>query len=76
MELPTVVHPTVFNVKEVRIQVVTFMPLTDKQAAVLAMHAWRSRRWRKKDQGSTYRYLWHGDQAALASLAGPQLPGD
>ena len=68
MELPNIVHPTTFNINGYSIQVVTYMPITDAQARALATHCFRSRKWTKKDLKKSFRFVWAGDQAALAML--------
>jgi hypothetical protein len=68
MELPSVVHPTVFGIRGYRLQVVTYFAVSNEQAALIAQVAFRQRKWLKKDQGKTHTLLWTGDRAALEQL--------
>ncbi|MDZ4282801.1 MAG: hypothetical protein U1C04_18805 [Hydrogenophaga sp.] len=66
--LPNIKHPKMFKIGDITIGVVTYMPITDAQAAKIAMHAYRSRRWTKKDQEKVHLQYWSGDQETLALL--------
>ncbi|AGU51545.1 hypothetical protein VAPA_1c44720 [Variovorax paradoxus B4] len=66
--LPRVTHPKIFAVGEIRIGVITYFPLTDAQAAKIAMLAYRGRKWTKKDQKQVHYQVWIGDRDALALL--------
>lgn len=68
MNLPDVIHPKKFLINGYTIGVVTYFPLSDPQAAKIAMHAYRSRKWTKKDLKQAFLFQWLGDQAALAML--------
>lgn len=68
MKLPDIVHPKSFLINGCTIQVASYMTLTDAQAAKIAMHAYRSRKWTKKDLKKIHRQYWTGDHDALALL--------
>lgn len=68
MKLPNIVHPKQFLINGYTIQVASYMVLTDAQAAKIAMHGFRSRKWLKKDLKKVHNHLWFGDQQALALL--------
>lgn len=68
MNLPDIVHPKKFLINGYTIGVATYIPLTDQQAAKIAMHAYRSRKWTKKDQKKAHLIQWLGDREALAML--------
>lgn len=68
MNLPDVVHPTTFKIGEIHIRVVSYFPLTDKQAARIAMHCYHSRKWKKADAKKVHAQLWTGDREAAAML--------
>lgn len=68
MKLPDIVHPKTFLIAGYKIRVASYMALTDAQAAKIAMHAFHSRKWLKKDLKKMHTQLWIGDHAALAML--------
>lgn len=68
MQLPNIVHPKTFVITGYRIRVASYMPLTDAQAMKIAMHAYRSRKWTKKDLKLIHTQLWTGQEADLALL--------
>lgn len=68
MNLPTVVHPTTFKIGEIQIKVASYFTLTDRQAAAIAMHAYRSRKWKKADAKKVHIQMWTGDQETAAML--------
>lgn len=68
MKLPDIVHPTTFKINGYTIRVAAYMKLTDAQAAKIAMHAYRSRKWLKKDLKKVHTQMWTGDHEALAML--------
>lgn len=72
MQLPNVVHPNTFTIGAVKIRVVAYFDLTEQQAAAIAMHAYRSRKWTKKDAQKLHIQYWTGDQEALAMLSAPR----
>lgn len=69
MQLPNIVHPKTFVIAGYRIRVASYMPLTDAQAMKIAMHAYRLRKWSKKDLKVVHTELWMGDEGSLAQLA-------
>ena len=68
MKLPDVIHPKRFSVNGYTIGVATYFPISDQQAAKIALMTLRSRRWTKKDQKKVHLQYWTGDKEALALL--------
>lgn len=68
MELPNIVHPKTFMITGYRIRVASYMQLTDTQAMKIAMHAYRSRKWTKKDLKLIHTQLWGGQEPDLELL--------
>lgn len=68
MKLPDIVHPKRFTVNGFTIEVAAYVVLTDAQAAKIAMHGYRSRKWLKKDMKKVHRQYWTGDADSLALL--------
>ncbi len=66
MELPNVLHPTTFNIGGYAIRVMAYFALTDRQAARIAMHAYRSRKWTKADLKKIHIQHWLGDKDSPA----------
>ncbi|MCK6414727.1 MAG: hypothetical protein L6Q63_04090 [Giesbergeria sp.] len=66
MNLPNIIHPTTFKIGEIHIRVASYFALTDKQAAGIAMHCYRSRKWKKADAKKVHTQFWIGDRAAAA----------
>lgn len=59
--VPTVRHPTLFAIKGVKLQLVTFMALTEPQAQRLARLCWRTQEHvRKAKKGTTIQCMWLG----------------
>lgn len=68
MQLPNIIHPKTCRITGYRIRVASYMPLTDAQAMTIAMHAFRSRKWTKKDLKLIHTELWLGQESDLAML--------
>lgn len=68
MNLPNVIHPTTFKIGEIHIRVASYFPLTDKQAAAIAMHCFRSHKWKKADAKKVHTQFWTGSQETAAML--------
>ena len=68
MQLPNIIHPKKFVINGYTFQVASYITLTDSQAAKIAMHGYRSRKWLKKDLKKVHTQLWIGDQESLAML--------
>lgn len=68
MNIPNVIHPTTFKIGEIHIRVASYFALTDRQAAAIAMHSYRSRKWKKADAKKVHTQLWIGDRDAAAML--------
>ena len=68
MEIPTVVHPTRFEVNGVLFQVVAFGTLTDAQAELALKLFLRNNRLKKKPKrGQLVKVFWTGDIDLLGS---------
>lgn len=68
MKLPDIIHPKSFLINGYTIRVMSYMTLTDQQAAKIAMHCYRSRKWLKKDLKKVHTQMWIGNQEDLAML--------
>jgi hypothetical protein len=68
MEMPSVVHPTSFNIRGIYFRVVTLFPLTDQQAAKIAMRYYRAKKFKKKDIGSTIHVISVVDRESIELL--------
>ena len=66
MNLPNVILPTTFKFGDIQIKVASYFQLTDRQAAAIAMHAFRSRKWKKADAKKVHIQLWTGDRETAA----------
>lgn len=67
METPSVVHPTTFQIGGMHFQVVSYVSLSDKQAAKVAMHFYRTHKFKKKNKGKLFKVftLIDSDSAKL-----------
>ena len=68
MQLPNVIHPTTYKIGEIQIRVASYFPLTEPQARAIAMHSYRSRKWKKADAKKVHTQLWIGDRETAAML--------
>ena len=68
MEMPSVVHPTQFNIKGIAFRVVTLFPLTDSQAAKLAMRYYQTHKFNKKHIGTTIHVISVADRETIGLL--------
>ena len=66
MNLPDVIHPSTYRIGEIHMRVASYFPLTEAQARAIAMHAYRSRKWKKADAKKVHTQFWTGDRAAAA----------
>lgn len=66
--LPSIKHPKLFQIGAIRMGVISYFPLTDDQAAKIAMYAYRSRKWTRKDEKKVHYQYWTGDRDALRLL--------
>lgn len=73
VNLPSVLHPTTYNVRGYRIRVMSHFPLTEQQARTIALHTFRGRKWTKKDLSKVHIQYWTGDRESLALLERPPL---
>lgn len=69
MELPNVVHPTVFKINGHKVQVVAYCVMTETQARTAAIHLARSGKLPKKANPKVVlRLLTLWDQGTVAQL--------
>ncbi|MDP9965104.1 hypothetical protein J2W37_002824 [Variovorax paradoxus] len=66
--LPHIKHPKVFKIGAIHIGVMSYFPLSDDQAAKVAMYAYRTPKWTRKDEKKMHFQYWTGDRDALALL--------
>ena len=57
MNLPSIAHPAKFNIKGMQFEIFAYKSLTEDEAAQAAMHFYRSRKFKKTDQGKLFRVL-------------------
>ena len=74
MNMPSVKHPTVFAISGVRIQLVTFQPLSADAAARVALYLWRTEPQVRKSKDKLLVVPWLGDEATAALLPAPPRP--
>lgn len=67
-ELPTIVHPIKFRIGGIIFEIVSYVPLTDAQAAKAAMFYFQSYKFQKKDRGKLFRLLTQFDQDSVSFL--------
>ena len=67
MKIPDCVHPRRFEIDGLLFEVVSFSSLTDEQAAKIAMHFYRSHKFKKTDQGKLFQVvtMFDGSSAGL-----------
>lgn len=68
MTVPSLVHPTPFNIQGIIFRAVTFFPLTDQQAAKLVMRYYKTHKFSKKHIGSTIHVISVIDQETIGLL--------
>lgn len=66
--LPICVHPKKFNISGILIEVTTCEPVTDEQAAKIALHFFAGRKFKKSHQGKLFRVVSLFDRASAAQL--------
>lgn len=66
MTIPNVIHPITYRVGGIQIQIASYFALTDRQAQGIAMHAYRSRKWKKADAKKLHTIVWTGDRDTAA----------
>lgn len=64
MKLPDVVHPMRFRIKGIVFKVVSYVPLSDRQAGAIAKQFYRMHKFTKKHQGREVEVLWLEDPSA------------
>ena len=57
MKLPEVVHPKSFNINGYIFEIVSYIQLTDDQAAKIATHYFDTHSFKKKDRGTLFRVV-------------------
>jgi hypothetical protein len=68
MNLPNVVHPTVFAVGKHQMQVVTYFELTHPEATFLVRVLVRQRKWPIKGKATRVYVPWIGDRTDLEQM--------
>lgn len=68
MQPTRVTHPTIFTIAGIRIQVTALSILTEAQAAKIAIHFYRTRRFTKKDQTRLFQAVTLFDQDSVGLL--------
>jgi hypothetical protein len=68
MQLPSVVHPRRFSYNDMLFEVVSYVPLTDTQAAKVVQLFIRGRKFKKSDQGKVFRVLTQFDAESAGML--------
>lgn len=66
MNIPNVIHPVTYTANGIQIRIASYFQLTERQAQAIAMHAYRTRKWKKTDTKKIHTILWTGDQATAA----------
>ena len=75
MNMPTVKHGRVFAIQGVKIQLLTYEPLSDDHAARVALYLWRTQPKVRSAKGKVLVVPWLGDAALAAALpAATRLP--
>lgn len=62
MEMPSTVHPKIFEINGYYFKIVSYAKLTDQQAARLARQFYHSRKMLKKDKGKTFTVITTFDE--------------
>ena len=68
MQKPSVAHPTKFKISEMFFEVVTFEPVTNDQAAKIAMHFYKSNKFKKSDKGKSFQVITMFDKQSAQLL--------
>lgn len=55
MQTPSCVHPKRFKIQGITFEVVTLGPVSEAQAAKIAMHFFRTHKFKKLDQGKLFQ---------------------
>jgi hypothetical protein len=61
MSIPNISHPTKFKIKGMIFEVISYGRLTNDQAAKIAMHFYRSHKFKKSDQGKLFQVMTQFD---------------
>lgn len=65
MEMPSTVHPKIFAINRYYFKIVSYVDLTDQQAASLAQQFYHSRKMLKKDKGKTFTIITTFDEGSV-----------
>jgi len=68
MEMPSVVHPKRFAINGMYFEVVSYSPLSDDQAAKIAMMFFRGRKFKKSDKGKLFQVITQFDAQSAGLL--------
>jgi hypothetical protein len=68
MDLPNVVHPTIFTVNGFRIQIVSFFRLSDNEALALARHHILHRKMKKSEKHLVHTVYVTGDKESVGMI--------
>lgn len=68
MDLPNVVHPTIYEADGIRFQVLSYAPLTEEQAQKAVILFRRTQKLSKKHKGQTLQVWWIHDKDELGLI--------
>jgi len=57
MDLPSVTHPTTFEIDGMYFKVVSYVELSNDKAAKVVQQFYRGRKFKKKDKGTTFTVI-------------------
>jgi hypothetical protein len=69
MQMPNVTHPKVFKIGALTVQLVTYMSITDEEAALLVRYLYATQPKLRSKKPQHVTIPWPGDRDALASLS-------
>lgn len=68
MQTPNILHPRKITINGYVFEVVSFISLTDEQAAKVATHFYRTNKLKKSDVGKTIRIVTLFDENSIGML--------
>jgi hypothetical protein len=68
MESPSVIHPKKFRIDGIFFEVITATPVSDEQAGKIAMHFYKSRKFKKPDKGKLFQVVTLFDSESTGLL--------
>ena len=71
MQLPNIVHPQKFKIGALTVQLVTYMAITDEEAAALVRYLYATQPKLRTKKPRLVTVPWLGDRETLALLAAP-----